>query len=103
MPVQNGYHLQWLAFRTVDDDVIRVLGEGPEKHRQRGDIPPFMAYEGISGEPAACGDNLRFHPVGGFRAVFLNEPLDAIKVFGCLGSELEGRTHPRVFKRAARR
>jgi len=28
---------------------------------------------------------------------------DGIKVFGCLRGELEGRTHPRVFKRAARR
>jgi len=37
------------------------------------------------------------------KLVFLNEPPDAIKVFGCLRGELEGRTHPRVFKRAARR
>ena len=101
--MQNGYHLQWLALRTVDDNVIQVLGNGPEKHRQRCDIPPFMPYEGISGEPVSCGDNLRFHLVGGLPAVFLNEPPDVIKVFGCLRGELEDRTHPRVFKRAVRR
>jgi len=37
------------------------------------------------------------------KLVFLNEAPEGIKVFGCLRGELEGRTHPRVFKRAARR
>jgi hypothetical protein len=62
-----------------------------------------MSYQGISGELAACGDDLRFHPVGCSPAVLLNEPLDALKVFGCLSSQLEWRTHPCAFKRSARR
>ena len=101
--MQNCTDLQWLDLRTVNDDVIGVRGNGPEKHRQRSDVAPLMADEGVFGEPAAGGYDFRFHPVGGFAAAFLNEPPDAIKVFGCLRGKLEGRTHPRDFKRAARR
>jgi hypothetical protein len=43
-----------------------------------------MPYAGVSGEPEAGGDDFRFYPVGGFTPVFLDEPPDAIKVFGRL-------------------
>ncbi len=101
--MQNGHHLQWLALRTVNDDVVWIPGDGPEKHGQWGDIRPFMPYEGVLGEPATGGDNFRLYTVGGFNAVFLNEPPDTVKVFGCLRGKLKERAHPRIFKRAARR
>jgi hypothetical protein len=54
-------------------------------------------------QTATRGDNLHFHPVGGFPAVCRDELPDGIEVFRRLRRELKGRVHPYGFSRAARR
>lgn len=113
MPVDGSENTGWQqflvreSFPDLSGPFGRLAHDVPDRfHRKPGPVGeashPVESDQRKSGEPAVCGDDLYFHPVGGFPAAFRNEPSDTIQVFGGLRGELE-RPHPSVFNRSSGR
>ena len=103
LPMQHRDHLQRDRFGPADDHITGKFRDGPKTHRLRRYVLPLASHKGMLRQPATCGDDFHFHPVGGFPAVFRDKPPDGIEVFSRLRREPKGRIHPCGFSRSARR